>query len=130
MALKRLNVESIVEGEVVAVAPLINITVVARDLDVVLGVLAVVAIAVSTLNGLVAGAGGLPLVQTLGGPVDIRVAVAASGVVGKGRGVAGLSLPLVKTLGGPVGVRKAGAVLAVAIAASRVVGKGGGVAIG
>merc|ERR1712117_188308 len=102
MALKRLNVESIVEGVVVSVAPLVNITIVASDLDIVLGVLAVVAVAVSTLNGLVAGARGLPLVETLGGPVDIRVAsavlvvaVAASGVVGKGRGVAGLSLPLV-----------------------------------
>merc|ERR1719422_1920336 len=137
MALKRLNVESIVEGEVVSVAPLINITIVAGDLDVVLGVLAVVAVAVSTLNGLVAGARGLPLVETLGGPVDIRVAgavlvvaVAASGVVGKGRGIAGLSLPLVNALGGPVGVGVAGAVLAVAVAASRVVGKSGGVAVG
>merc|ERR1719422_2497794 len=105
MALKRLNVESIVEGKVVTVAPLIDITVVASDLDVILGVLAVVAVAVSTLNGLVAGTRGLPLVETLGGPVDIRVAgtvlvvaVAASRVVGKGRGVARLSLPLVKAL--------------------------------
>merc|ERR1719422_2943044 len=121
MALKRLNVESIVEGKVVTVAPLIDITVVASDLDVILGVLAVVAVAVSTLNGLVAGARGLPLVETLGGPVDIRVAsavlavaVAASGVVGKGRSIAGLSLPLVKALGGPVGVGVAWAVLAVA----------------
>merc|ERR1712244_198054 len=102
MALKRLNVESVVEGEVVAIAPLVDITVVAGDLDIVLGVLAVVAVAVSTLNSLVAGARGLPLVETLGGPGDVRVAgavlavaVAASGVVGKGRGVAGLSLPLV-----------------------------------
>merc|ERR1712012_177594 len=137
MALKRLNVESVVEGGVVAIAPLIDITVVAGDLDIVLGVLAVVAVAVSTLNGLVAGARGLPLVETLGGPVNVRVAgavlvvaIAASGVVGEGGGIAGLSLPLVKALGGPVGVGVAGAVLAVAVAASGVVGKSGSVAVG
>merc|ERR1719150_108547 len=76
----------------------------------------------------------LPLVETLGGPVGVGVAgavlvvaVAASRVVGEGRGVA-VGGPLVETLGGPVDVRVASAVLVVAVAASGVVGKGRGVA--
>merc|ERR1719150_1721030 len=64
----------------------------------------------------------LPLVETLGGPVGVGVAgavlvvaVAASRVVGEGRGVA-VGGPLVETLGGPVDVRVASAVLVVAVA--------------
>merc|ERR1719247_1539380 len=81
---------------------------------------------------------GRPLVdtmKTLGAPVSVRVAgtvlvvaISASRVVGKGRGIAWLSLSLVNALGRPVGVRVAGTILVVAISASRVVGKGGGIA--
>merc|ERR1712223_1191639 len=73
--------------------------------------------------------------DTLGAPVSVRVtrtvlvvAISASRVVSKGRGIARLSLPLVDALGRPIGVRVAGTVLVVAISASRVVGKGRGVA--
>merc|ERR1712061_683145 len=106
-----------------------------HHINAVLGVLAVIAIAVSADKRLVAVAGSLPLVKTLRGPVSVGVAgavlvvpIAASRVVGKGRGIAGLSLPLVDTLGGPVSVGVAGTVLVVSITTSRVVGKGRGIA--
>merc|ERR1719415_239414 len=73
--------------------------------------------------------------DTLGAPVSVRVAgtvlvvaISASRMVSKGRGIAGLSLPLVDALGRPIGVRVAGTILVVPIAASRVVGKGRGIA--
>merc|ERR1712165_294025 len=74
----------------------------------------------------------LPLVQTLGAPVLVRVAgtvlvvsIATSGVVGKSGLVGRLSFPLVQTLGAPVLIRVAGTVLVVSIATSGVVGKSG-----
>merc|ERR1712045_526498 len=161
----------------VSLAVLVDVGLIAVDLDTVLGVLAVVAVTVGADKRLVAVAGSLPLVKTLGAPVSVGVAgailivpITSSGVVSKGRGIARLSLPLVgatvppasnetsltsktktkslkskkgegrggqqlgrplvdtKTLGAPVSVRVAGTVLVVAISASRVVGKGRGIA--
>merc|ERR1712038_5482 len=98
------------------------------DLDTILGVLAVVPVAVITVHMLVAGTRGIPLVKTLGAPVLIRVAgailvvsIGTSGVVGKGRlvvGLRGISLPLVQILGAPVLIRVAGTVLVVSVATS------------
>merc|ERR1712223_89969 len=122
MALKRLG----------SVTVLVDMVIVAVDIDTVLGVLAVVPVAVSAVDALVAGTRGIPLVKTLGAPVLIRVAgavlvvsVATSRVVGKSRlvvGLRGISLPLVQALGAPVLIRVAGTVLVVSIATSRVVG--------
>merc|ERR1712045_167101 len=86
----------------VSFAVLVDIGLIAVDLDTVLGVLAVVAVTVGADKRLVAVAGSLPLVKTLGAPVSVGVAgailvvpIASSRVVSKGRGIAGLSLPLV-----------------------------------
>merc|ERR1712038_505788 len=99
------------------------------DLDTILGVLAVVPIAVITVHMLVAGTRGIPLVKTLGAPVLIRVAgailvvsIATSRVVGESGFVRWFSLSLVQTLGAPVLIRVAGTVLVVSIATSGVVG--------
>ena len=118
-----------------SVTVLVDMGIIAVDLDTVLGVLAVVPVAVGAVDALVAGTRGIPLVKTLGAPVDIRVArsvlvvsIATSGMVGKGGlvvGLRGISLPLVETLGAPVLIRVAGAVLVVSVATSRVVGKSG-----
>merc|ERR1712020_342111 len=122
MALKRL----------MSVTVLVDVGLVSVDLDTILGVLAVVPVAVITVHMLVAGTRGIPLVKTLGAPVLIRVAgailvvsIATSGVVGKSGLVRRLGLPLVQTLGAPVLVRVAGTVLVVSIATSGVVGKSG-----
>ena len=71
---------------------LVDMGVVAVDLDTVLGVLAVVPVAVGAVDGLVAGTRGLPLVETLWAPVLVRVtgsilvvSVAPSRVIGKSR---------------------------------------------
>merc|ERR1712045_870759 len=86
----------------VSFAVLVDIGLIAVDLDTVLGVLAVVAVTVGADKRLVAVAGSLPLVKTLGAPVSVGVAgailvvpIASSRVVSKGRGIARLSLPLV-----------------------------------
>merc|ERR1711884_434483 len=86
----------------VSLAVLVDVGLIAVDLDTVLGVLAVIAVTVGADKRLVAVAGSLPLVKTLGTPVSVRVAgailvvpIASSRVVSKGRGIAGLSLPLV-----------------------------------
>merc|ERR1712110_500469 len=123
------------ESASVSFSVLVDIGVVAVDLDSILRVLAVVPIAVVAVHMLVAAARGFPLVKTLRAPVLIRVAgtvlvvsIATSRMVGKGGlivGLRGVSLPLVKTLGAPVGVRVAGTVLVVSISTSWVVGKGG-----
>merc|ERR1711899_475295 len=114
-----------------SVTVLVDVGLVSMDLDTILGVLAVVPVAVITVHMLVAGTRGIPLVKTLGAPVLIRVAgailvvsIATSRVVGKSGLVRRLGLPLVQTLGAPVLVRVAGTVLVVSIATSRVVGKG------
>ena len=118
-----------------SLAVLVDVGVVTVDVDSILGVLTVVAMTVSADQRLVAVAGSLPLVKTLGAPVGVRVArsvlvvpIAASRVVGKGGGIAGLSLPLVETLRGPVSVGVTRSILVVSIAASGVVGKGRGIA--
>ena len=79
-----------------------DVGIVAVNLDTILGVLAVVPVAVITVHMLVAGTRGIPLVKTLGAPVLIRVArailvvsIATSGVVGKSGLVRRLSVPLV-----------------------------------
>merc|ERR1711884_836469 len=86
----------------VSLAVLVDVGLIAVDLDTILGVLAVIAVTVGADKRLVAVAGSLPLVKTLGTPVSVRVAgailvvpIASSRVVSKGRGIAGLSLPLV-----------------------------------
>merc|ERR1711884_653009 len=86
----------------VSLAVLVDVGLVAVDLDTVLGVLAVVAVTVGADKRLVAVAGSLPLVKTLGAPVSVGVAgailivpITSSRVVSKGRGIARLSLPLV-----------------------------------
>merc|ERR1712241_1274238 len=122
MALKRL----------MSVTVLVDVGLVSMDLDTILGVLAVVPVAVGTGHMLVAGTRGIPLVQTLGAPVLIRVAgtvlvvsISTSGVVGKSGLVRRLGLPLVQTLGAPVLIRVAGTVLVVSVATSGMVGKSG-----
>ena len=122
-----------------SVTVLVDVGPVAVDLDPVFGVLAVVPVAFSAVDSLIAGARGIPLVESLGAPILIRVAgavlvvsVAPSRVVGKGGlvvGLRGISLPLVQTLGTPVLKRVAGTILVVSVATSRVVGKSRGVAI-
>merc|ERR1711884_712889 len=86
----------------VSLAVFVDVGLIAVDLDTILGVLAVIAVTVGADKRLVAVAGSLPLVKTLGTPVSVRVAgailvvpIASSRVVSKGRGIAGLSLPLV-----------------------------------
>merc|ERR1711884_687051 len=86
----------------VSLAVLVDVGLIAVDLDTVLGVLAVVAVTVGADKRLVAVAGSLPLVKTLGAPVSVGVAgailivpITSSRVVSKGRGIARLSLPLV-----------------------------------
>merc|ERR1712045_497974 len=58
----------------VSLAILVDVGLIAVDLDTVLGVLAVVAITVGADKRLVAVAGSLPLVKTLGAPVSVGVA--------------------------------------------------------
>ena len=84
-----------------SLAVLVDVGVVAIDLDTILGVLAVVAITVSADQRLVAVARSLPLVKTLGAPVGVRVSwsvvvvpIAASRVVSQSGSIAGLSLSL------------------------------------
>merc|ERR1719245_1094003 len=89
------------ESASVSVTVLVDVGPVAMDLDPVFGVLAVVPVAVSVVDGLIAGARGIPLVESLGAPVLIGVAgavlvvsIATSRMVGKRRLIRRLSLPL------------------------------------
>ena len=88
-----------------SLAVLVDVGVVTVDVNSILGVLTVVAMTVSADQRLVAVAGSLPLVKTLGAPVGVRdagsvlvVSVAAGGVVGDSGAVRGLGIPLVVTV--------------------------------